>query len=62
MTTGYYQKYKVQPQKEARVIYQNISEEKKTKSVNMHMKGIKIFLKKKKTKNKNIAVSSIKIC
>ena len=51
MSTGHCQKQKVKLQKKTRERHQNLSEEKK--HVNMFLKGVKIFLKKKKAKNKN---------
>ena len=42
-------------------MYQNLSEEKKTKSKNMLVKDTKIFLKQKKPKNISINVNAIKI-
>ena len=42
-------------------MYQNLSEEKKTKSKNMFVNDTKIFLKWKKPKNISINVNSIKI-
>ena len=43
-----------------RVRYQFFFREKKTTSENMHVKDIKIFLKKKKIKNVGIVVNAIK--
>ena len=45
--------------KEARETNQNLSEEKKTKSINMLMNDKEIFLKKEKTKSANMAVKDI---
>ena len=42
-------------------MYQNLSEEKKTKSKNMFVNDTKIFLKQKKPKNISINVNAIKI-
>ena len=49
MSTGYYQKKKAKEKlsKKARERYQNISEEKKTKSANMLVSDLEIYLKKK---------------
>ena len=41
--------------------YNNLSEEKKAKDTNMHMKNIEIFLKNKKAKNVNIIGNTMKI-
>ena len=50
MLTGYYQKNKERLSKKARERYQNLYEEKKTKSTNMLVSKIELFLKKKKKK------------
>ena len=42
-------------------MYQNLSEEKKTKSKNMFVNDTKIFLKQRKPKNISINVNAIKI-
>ena len=57
----YYQKNKERLQKVTSERYQNVSKEKKTKSENMHVKDIKIFLKKDKIKNNSIVVNTVKI-
>ena len=59
MTTNYYQK-KEKLSKKARGRYQNLSEEEKTKSTNMLVSDIEIFLKKKKKRNVNMVVNDIK--
>ena len=56
----YYQKNKERLQKVTGERYQNLSKEKKTKSENMHVKDIKIFLKKGKIKNNSIVVNTVK--
>ena len=53
--TGYYQKNKERPQKES---CERFLRKKKTKSKNMHVKVIKIFLKKKMIKNVSITVNA----
>ena len=58
MTNNYYQKNKEKFRKEAREIYQKLSEEEKTKSTNILVNEIKIFLKKKDSVN--MAVNDIK--
>ena len=58
MTPGYYQKIKERLRKKACERYQNLSKEGK-KSINMLIKNIKIFLKKKKNKSISINVSAI---
>ena len=47
MTNNYYQKNKEKFRKGAREIYQKLSEEEKTKTTNILVNEIKIFLKKK---------------
>ena len=42
----------------ARNLYNNLSEERKTKGVNTRVENIEIFLKKKKTKSVNMFVFS----
>ena len=54
MTNKYYQKHKEKLRKEAREIYQNLSEEEKTKGEKRAKKGIKILLNIKKEKSVNI--------
>ena len=65
MISKYYQKNKEKLQKESRERYQNLSEEKKTKSANFLEKDIKIVPKKKKKKGvsiiKNISKSYLSI-
>ena len=56
MATKYYQISKKILQGKAHEIYQNLFEEEKTESVNMHAVYIIIFLKKKETKGGNIHV------
>ena len=53
-----YQKNKEMLRKEVHERYQNLSKEEKNK--NIHMKSIKIFLKKKKIKYFSIVVNTIK--
>ena len=53
-----YQKNKEMLRKEVHERYQNLSKEEKNK--NMHMKSIKIFLKKKKIKYFSIVINTIK--
>ena len=48
MSTGCYQTNKERLRKKARKMYQNLSEEEKTKIVNMLVNNIKIFQKMKK--------------
>ena len=48
MSTGWYQKNKERLRKKARKMYQNLSEEEKTKIVNMLVNNIEIFQKMKK--------------
>ena len=52
-------KKNVKHQKEVRKRYQNLSEEKKNKNINIFTRGIKIFLEKKNTESENIAVNFI---
>ena len=54
MSNKYYQKHKEKLRKEAREIYQNLSEEEKTKGEKRAKKGIKILLNIKKEKSVNI--------
>ena len=54
MSNKYYQKHKEKLRKEAREIYQNLSEEEKTKGEKRAEKGIKILLNIKKEKSVNI--------
>ena len=54
MSMGYSQKNKERLRKEAREKYLILSKKKKIKSVNMLVKIIKIFLKKKKKKSVTI--------
>ena len=54
MSSKYYQKHKEKLRKEAREIYQNLSEEEKTKGEKRAKKGIKILLNIKKEKSVNI--------
>ena len=43
------------------MLHNNLSEEKKRKDVNMHVKKIETFPKKKKTKSVNMFASNIEI-
>ena len=61
MVNKYYQKHKEKLRKEAHERYQNLSEEEKTKSINMLISGIEIFLEKKKKRNLNMVVKDIRI-
>ena len=62
MTNNYYQKkQKKKLSKKVYERYQNLSEEKKTKSANIIMTGIEIFLKKKTKRSKNIVMKDIRI-
>ena len=54
MSNKFYQKHKEKLRKEAREIYQNLSEEEKTKGEKRAKKGIKILLNIKKEKSVNI--------
>ena len=54
MSNKYYQKHKEKLRKEAREIYQNLSEEEKNKGEKRAKKGIKILLNIKKEKSVNI--------
>ena len=51
MSNNYYQKSKERLPKKARERYQNLSEEEKSKSANLLMSGIEVFLKKKKKRS-----------
>ena len=61
MTNNYYQKYKEKLSKNAHERYQNLSEKKTTKSANMLVSDIEIFLKKKNKRSVNMVVSDIRI-
>ena len=55
-----YQKHKEKLQKEAPERYQHFSEKKKkTKSINLLLSSIQIFLNKKKKRNVNMVVSDM---
>ena len=60
MLTGYYKKNKERLSKKICESYQNLSEEEKTKSVNILMSDKKIFLKKKRRRSVNMVVTNIK--
>ena len=51
ISNNYYQKSKERLPKKARERYQNLSEEEKSKSANLLMSGIEVFLKKKKKRS-----------
>ena len=51
MSNNYYQKSKERLPKKARERYQNLSEKEKSKSANLLMSGIEVFLKKKKKRS-----------
>ena len=61
MKNNYYQKHKEKLPKEARVRYQNLSDEKKRKSTNMLVGDIEIFLTKKKKRSVNMLVNDLNI-
>ena len=61
MVNKYYQKHKERLRKEARAIYQNLSEEEKDKRQKKLEKDITILLKKKKKKGVSIIRNVCKI-